>query len=79
MPYQPVNFALSQLTNTLGKPVVSSITVLLSSTPLTDLGQLLGGNDGMSEVQIAREEGKVFVVETTVEPANLFKMEIVLK
>jgi hypothetical protein len=79
MPYQPVSFALSQLPNTLEKPVVSSITVLLSSTPLMDLGQSLGGNNDMSEVQIARGKGEVFVVETTAEPESLFKVEIVLK
>ena len=79
MPYQPVSFALSQVTNTLGKPVVSSITVLLSSAPLLNLGRSLGGRDDMSEVQIAREEGEVFVVETIAEPGDPFKMEIVLK
>ena len=77
--YQPVDFALSQMTNILGKPVVSSITVLLSSVPLMNLGRLLGGNDDMSEVQIEREKGEVLVVETTAEPGSPFKMEIVLK
>ncbi len=40
--FRPVNYALSQVTNTLGKPVVSSITVLLSSKPIADLGKWLG-------------------------------------
>lgn len=77
--YQPVNFALSQVTNTLGKPVMSSITVLLSSMPLMDLGRSFGGGDDMSEVQIEREKGEVFVVDTTAEPENPFKIELALK
>jgi hypothetical protein len=48
-PYQPVPFALSQVTNTLGKPVLSSITALLSSSPLTDLGKWLGRAGGSEQ------------------------------
>jgi hypothetical protein len=77
--YQPVNFALSQVTNTLGKPVVSSIKVLLSYAPLTDLGKWLGDKDDMSEVLIERAKGAVFVVDTTSEVGPPFKMEIFLK
>ncbi len=41
--YQPVKFALSQVTsNRLVRPVASSITLLLSSTPLTDFLKWLG-------------------------------------
>ncbi len=45
--FRSVDFALSQVTNALGKPVVSSITVLLSSTPIADLGQWLGGGPNL--------------------------------
>lgn len=39
--YQSVNFSLNQITNTLGKPVMSSISVLLSSAPIIELGKWL--------------------------------------
>jgi len=79
-PYQSVDFRLSQVTNRLGKPVVSSIAVLLSSIPLTDLGKWLGGKDDMSEVLLERAKGAMFfVVDTTSGPGNPLKMEIFLK
>jgi len=76
MPYQPVNFALSQLTNTLGKPVVSSITVLLSSTPLTDLGKWLGSNLDMPEMQIERVDSVVFMIQLTSINDNPLRLKI---
>jgi hypothetical protein len=78
--YQPVNLALSQVTNALGKPVVSSITVLLSYTPLTDLGKWLGGKDDITEDLVERVRGAVFfVVDATSEPDYPFKVDIFLK
>ncbi len=47
--FRAVNYALSQVTNTLGKPVVSSITVLLSSIPIADLEKWL--DRGLSRQQ----------------------------
>ena len=77
--FQSVNFALSQVTNTIGKPVVSSITVLLSSTPLTDLGKWLGNQVDIPDPQIVRENGSVFVIDRASEPVHPIKIEISLK
>ncbi len=49
--FRSVHYALSQVTNTLGKPVVSSITVLLSTKPITDLGKWLGGGLGRQALE----------------------------
>ena len=66
--FQRVEFPLGQLTNALGNLVVSSLTVLLSPQPLDDLGQWLGSKVDMSEFQIERAEGAVFVVK--IEPGK---------
>ena len=50
-PYQPVTFALSQITNELGRPVVSSVTVLLSSNLILDLGKWLGEERKQDQVK----------------------------
>jgi hypothetical protein len=62
--FQRVEFPLGQLTNALGKPVVSSITVLLSPEPLDDLGQWLGIEVDVSKLLIEQAEGAVFVVQS---------------
>lgn len=63
-PYRRVEFSLGQMTNTLGKPIVSSLAVLLSKAPLDDLGPWLGREVDMGEFLIEREAGAVFLVET---------------
>jgi hypothetical protein len=60
--YQIVEFGLGVITNTMGKLVISSITVLLSPSPLENLGPWLGGNGAMSELQIERTDDSVYVV-----------------
>ena len=77
-PYQSVNFPLSQVTNTLGKPVVSSITALLSSSLLEDLGKWVGKNVDMRELQIERADSAVFVVQLTPINENPLRLEISL-
>ncbi len=62
-PYQPVNFALSHVTNTLGKPVVSSIRVILTSSPLLDLGQWLGKSIDIKGIMIVQEGNATFAME----------------
>jgi hypothetical protein len=66
--FQRVEFSLGQLTNALGNPVVSSITLLLSPTPLNDLGQWLGSNVAADGLLIERTDGVVFVVQ--IEPGK---------
>lgn len=66
--FQRVEFPLGQLTNALGKPVVSSITVLLSPEPLDDLGQWLGNNVDTDGHLIERIDDAVFVVQ--IEPGQ---------
>ena len=60
--YQIVEFGLGVITNIMGKLVISSITVLLSPSPLENLGPWLGGNGAMSELQIERTDDSVYVV-----------------
>jgi hypothetical protein len=80
--YQSVNFALSQVTNALGKPVVSSITVLLSSTPLTDLGKWLGrgvGSEPSKGSLIENAATDNFVLDPFLEPGTPLRIKIVLE
>jgi len=53
--------------------------VLLSSTPLTDLGKWLGSNVDMQAPQIERIEGGVSVVGEISERGYPVKMEIFLE
>ena len=80
-PYQPVTFALSQVTNALGKPVVSSITALLSSTPLTDLGKWLSQAPGAdpSEGRLSEHTAaQNFVIDSSPEPIAPLRINIAL-
>jgi hypothetical protein len=77
--YQSVDFALSQITNIVGKPVVSSLTVLLSSSPLVDLGRRLGNNVDMSKLQIEGADGTIFVVAKTPESVEPLRADIPLE
>ncbi len=60
--YQIVEFGLGVITNTMGKLVISTVTVLLSPSPLENLAPWLGGNGAMSELQIERTDDSVYVV-----------------
>ena len=80
--YQPVHFALSQVTNTLGKPVVSSIIVLLASTSLTDLGKWLGvqeSSEGLKEILSQGEGHAVYVLDRAFELNRPFRTKILVK
>ena len=68
--FQRVEFPLRQLTNALGKPVVTAITVLVSPTLLDDLGQWLGNKADISEVLIERDESAVFVIQPALVKEN---------
>jgi hypothetical protein len=68
--FQRVEYALDQLMPTSGQPVVPSLTVLLSPAPPENLSQWLGREVDMSEFQIERAEGAVFVVQPTLEKGN---------
>lgn len=74
--FQRVEFPLGQLTNALGKPVVSSITILLSPNLLNDLGQWLGSDVDETGLVIERTDGGVFVVEPTSNLEQPIRLEI---
>ena len=79
--YQPVNFALTQVTNTLGKPVVSSITVLLASTPLGELGRWLGVERSQGELEGSLTEhtaAEVFIVDLSLDLGTPLQVNISL-
>ena len=76
--FQRVEFPLGQLTNALGRPVVSAVTVLVSPKPLDDLGQWLGTKADISEVLIEREESAVFVIQPALVKENPLYVEISL-
>jgi hypothetical protein len=81
-PYQPVNFALSQVTNTLGNPVVSSIAALLSPKPLADLGKWLGQGVGAepSEGRLAEHTAtQHFIIDASLEPVVPLRVNIALR
>ncbi|MFZ1745683.1 MAG: hypothetical protein WAU17_07165, partial [Nitrospirales bacterium] len=68
--FHRVEFPLGQLTNALGKPVVTAITVLVSPKPLDDLGQWLGDKADISEVLIEWDESAVFVIQPALVKEN---------
>ncbi len=83
-PYQAVKFALSQVTNRLGKPVVSSVTVLFASSPLEvkDLGKWLGRGIGVgqSEDSLTQQGSKEnFISDPSLEAGNPLRITIDLK
>lgn len=64
--------------DTSNKSAPPSLTVLLSLTPLNDLGQWLESEVDMSEFQIERAEGAVFVVQPTLVKENLLHVVVPL-
>ncbi len=81
VPYQPVNFALSQVTNTLGKPVASSLTVFLANKSLRDLGKWLGRGIGPELSEGSRTEHlspDKFVIDPSLEPGTPLRVNIAL-
>jgi hypothetical protein len=80
--YQPVKFALAQVAKTLGKPVISSITVLLASTPLGELGRWLGverSQGGLAGSITERTADEVFIVDPSLEPGIPLRVNISLE
>jgi len=80
--YEPVNFALTQVTNTLGNPVVSSITLLLASTPLGELGRSFGVEGSQGELEGSLTEhtrAEVFIAAPSLEPGTPLRVNISLK
>ena len=77
-PYQPVEFALDQVSKPLGKSQASTITALLSSTPLKDLGNWLGTGSGAEQPEISTGEQGTFVIERTPNPQKPFRVQIPL-
>ena len=83
-PYQVIKFALSQVTNRLGQPVVSSVTVLFSSSPLEvkDLGRWLGrgiGSGQPEESHTQQRSKENFLSDPSLEPGNPLRVTIDLK
>ena len=68
--FHRVEFSLNQLTDNSNKSVAPSLTILLSLMPLNDLGQWLESKVDMSEFQVDRVEGAVFVVQPTLVKEN---------
>ncbi|GJL69572.1 MAG: hypothetical protein NPIRA06_22070 [Nitrospirales bacterium] len=61
--FQRVEYLLDQLTNPSGKTVASQLVVLVSPTPLNDLGQWLGSEVDRTGLLIEREAGAVFAID----------------
>ena len=76
--YQRVEFPLGQLTDNSNKSVAPSLTVLLSPKQLNDLSQWLESEVDMSEFQIERAEGAVFVVQSGSMENGLVKIDVPL-
>ena len=78
--YQPVAFALNQVTNSLGKPIVLSLTVLLSSAPIPDLGTWLGVEQSQNSEGRLFEQGDqdTFVIDLHPSPDSPFRVNIPL-
>ncbi len=68
--FHRVEFSLGQLTDNSNKLGVPTLTVFLSPTPLNDLGQWVESEVDITEFQIERAEGAVFVVQLTLEKGD---------
>ena len=77
--HQIVEFRLSAITNRMGKLVISSITVLLSPSPLENFGRWLGGNVDMSGLQIENTDDTVYVVQPGAIPDTPLRVDITLE
>ena len=77
--HQIVEFRLSAITNRMGKLVISSITVLLSPSPLENFGRWLGGNVDMSGLQIENTDDTVYVVQPGAVPDTPLRVDITLE
>ena len=77
--YQVVEFNLGGLTNRLGKLVISSVTVLLSPTPLENLGKWLSEQVNMAQFQIEHTDDSVYVVRPGVAPETPFRLDVILE
>lgn len=79
--YQPVTFPLNQLTNKFGKPEVSSVTILLSSTPISELGTWLGEERSQDQLKnrlhLPGEQG-FWVMDPHPKPETPFRVDIPL-
>jgi len=81
-PYQPVDFALSQITHAQGKAMVSSMTLLLSSIPLMTVGDWLGVEKGHAQHEgrfSEQVQGDIFVTEHMLQPPKPLKVAIHMK
>ena len=79
--YESVNFALSQLSNVQGKPAASFVTVLLSSIPITNLGDWLGKENLQKHFveRFGEAPGQdVFIIDPTSDPEKPFRVDIPL-
>lgn len=57
IPNEPVVFSLGPIPNDLGRPFISSVTVLLSTTPILDLGNWLGVDQRQEHIYQPIEQG----------------------
>ena len=76
--FHRLEFPLGQLTDNSNKSSAPSLTVLLSPMLLDDLSQWLERETDMSEYQLERVEGAVFVVELSQMRKEIFQIEISL-
>jgi hypothetical protein len=77
--HQIVEFRLSAITNRMGNLVISSITVLLSPSPLENFGRWLGGNVDMSGLQIENTDDTVYVVQPGAVSGMPLRVDITLE
>ncbi len=64
--YQVVEYQISAITNLLGKLVISSVTVLLSSSQLESVGKWLSSQVDTSAIQTEQTDDSVYVVRPEV-------------
>jgi hypothetical protein len=79
--YQPVTFSLSRITNKMGRPVVSAVTVLLSSRQILDLGSWLGDEKRQEQLEgrfRQHVDQSFFVIDRKPKPETPFRVEIPL-
>lgn len=74
--FHRVEFSLGQIMDNSNKSVAPSLTVLLSPMLLDDLSQWLEREIDMSEYQIERVEGAVFVVEPSQRKERIIQIQI---
>ncbi len=77
MPNETVVFSFNPLPHDLGRPLISSVSVLLSSTPISDLGNWLGADQRQDQIRQPISQD-ILVIDRNPNSQEPFRVDIPL-